>query len=1316
MVGWYPLDESTGPNYADIAANPAPVSGLAGANPGKVLGSQFISNQLATAGSPAKYNFGQGDFSIDFWTHVLGTNGTFISKTTTSGNPQGFSLGLQNGQLRLLIGDGSSANASSWTGTKLIPGSTFQHVVVTVSRSSGVMFYVNGVVDTISGPASVPSGSISNTEPLRFGSLTELYLDEVEIFNRVLTATEAQTLFLADSLGKCKTGPCPDAPTDSAASYALESATDPIVDQKNGLNGSVETILFLSNYTPGGTLKSVAGKSGNGVLFPNKVTPSGSFPLSPAVILLPNSTKFDSINNGLTVFSYVKLDPGQDVTAELTIFGRHGNSRSKVVSGSPANANYSLQLYSIDSNGNRIPQGPAPAGTRAQLEFFIDDGLQPGNGYYPWVSNLTFNFDSQWHCVGISVQRTTGGGANLTFFVDGKTQTISIHDLGPLDTNGTTWLGWNGFTPSNYDTHFIGSLDEVQFFARDLSASELNGLCNCGSTQPTTTFPVTVNTNPPNIGATVGLTPSTPGTATNVYFATVAAGNYAVTVAPTTITNGAGDTQYRFKTANSWSLNGTPNPVWTNASQPVNIAAAGTYTANFDTYYKVAINLNGCLNQNTVGIPASGGSTFVLAGSSFNTSIAAPSGTSIQTATLNGVPQQPGGNGNVVINVNPVNGPVTVATSCTANVNITVETNPKPLPIGLAFTLAGSSSIAGSYTNSKTYSAAPNAIGYSHATTSPQVVNGIQYTFQNWTPSPSGNPTSLVQTIPNIPASPITYTANFTVTGYVVTVVDNCGSANVGPASLAISTNPLIFPPGSSLVASGTAGSGQVFQNIVVSSGGGGAPVTYTTNPANIGALNGPITVTVNCATAPGINITVQTNPQPSPTGLSFTLAGNTSVNGTYTNSRTYTAPQNATGFSHATTSPQVVNGTQYTFQNWTPSPSGNPTSLAQTIPNIPASSTTYTANFQVTGYVVTVVNNCGSANVGPASLAISTNPLIFPPGSSLVASGTAGSGQAFQNIVVSFGGGGAPVTFTTNPANIGALNGPITVTVNCGQATTVTHTVTTNPTGQALKVQIDSGALQTAPQSAAWLPGSAHTLTSPSPQVNTGGDTQYSLTGWTSTASVTSGGSVAAAPSTPATYTANFQVSGYKLTVGMSTNGCATYTPNPAVPASGFYAPSTVVLLAVSAASGYAISSVTGATFANGVYSVTMSAPQTVTINCLANATVLASLGNGSVGGNIILSLNNTSANTAVNLTITGISVNTPNPNGIVWDQGVVGAPNLTLPWVLGNLSDNTGTARNLGFKATSGTINAAFSFTVTYKADNMAPVSTVINVPFPR
>ena len=94
---------------------------------------------------------------------------------------------------------------------------TWQHIAVTVSRISpgNITFYLNGsVIGT--GDARERPGSLGSNGSLRVGAGTvdatdsfQGSIDELEIFNRVLMATEITAIYNARTFGKCKpTPPC----------------------------------------------------------------------------------------------------------------------------------------------------------------------------------------------------------------------------------------------------------------------------------------------------------------------------------------------------------------------------------------------------------------------------------------------------------------------------------------------------------------------------------------------------------------------------------------------------------------------------------------------------------------------------------------------------------------------------------------------------------------------------------------------------------------------------------------------------------------------------------------------------------------------------------------------------------------------------------------------------------------------------------------------------------------------------------------------------------------------------------------------------
>lgn len=194
----------------------------------------------------------------------------------------------------------------------------------------------------------------------------------------------------------------------------------------------------------------------------------------------------------------------------------------------------------------------------------------------------------------------------------------------------------------------------------------------------------------------------------------------------------------------------------------------------------------------------------------------------------------------------------------------------------------------------------------------------------------------------------------------------------------------------------------------------------------------------------------------------------------------------------------------------------------------------------------------------------------------------------------------------------VGDLDGPVTGSttvirmdkprrIGARYAVGGSHTVTTVPTG--LSVNVD-GTVFPAPVAVTWDAGSMHTLTAVTPQV-VNDNTQYTFTTW-SPGGQTTPAITTAAPATPATYTANYAVSGYRLrlTVQASGGGPAagcTGSLTPPLPAGGFYAPNAAVTVRVTAVNLWTFASITGTipTTTNQQVTVKMNQPHTLVATC---------------------------------------------------------------------------------------------------------------------
>ena len=249
MVGWWALDEQPGaglihdlagvPNHGtprDYNGNagvitatitgsaPVPVTGPPLSLPsGAVAGALYFYDPYIDVPDQAELDFGSGDFTLDAWVWPPPPTGAgtgispIIDKLDLAGQSGYAFYLLHNGGgpynvPTVRIGTGAFTTLSA--NVSLTPG-MWNHVAVTVNRSlpSGVTFYVNGIA---AGSGAPPAGTTDNAQPLWIGrsrlsppvGFAEVALDEIEIFNRVLTPLEIQTLATAGAGGKCKPPIC----------------------------------------------------------------------------------------------------------------------------------------------------------------------------------------------------------------------------------------------------------------------------------------------------------------------------------------------------------------------------------------------------------------------------------------------------------------------------------------------------------------------------------------------------------------------------------------------------------------------------------------------------------------------------------------------------------------------------------------------------------------------------------------------------------------------------------------------------------------------------------------------------------------------------------------------------------------------------------------------------------------------------------------------------------------------------------------------------------------------------------------------------
>jgi hypothetical protein len=135
--------------------------------------------------------------------------GTFISKGDNSSGGHGWSLGTDalNGRIKFSVMGYTGTDLSAPTVNNALTAGTWNHVVATWdggSATSGVHIYVNGVEVALLGPSAGGTGPQTDAgSPIQIGANTggggngyfSGQIDEVRVYNRVLSARDVSTLY-----------------------------------------------------------------------------------------------------------------------------------------------------------------------------------------------------------------------------------------------------------------------------------------------------------------------------------------------------------------------------------------------------------------------------------------------------------------------------------------------------------------------------------------------------------------------------------------------------------------------------------------------------------------------------------------------------------------------------------------------------------------------------------------------------------------------------------------------------------------------------------------------------------------------------------------------------------------------------------------------------------------------------------------------------------------------------------------------------------------------------------------------------------------
>lgn len=145
-------------------------------------------------------------FSVSFWFTITATNNNniFFKGDIAEGAESGHSILVNNGKLRIILGDGQSVT-KEFDATTALNTNTWYHLVLTVNTINDVSIYLNSVkyntqMSVFGNPAVFAfKNSAAQVQGLFGGKtpypLTDGKMDDFRLYNRAISAAEVTALY-----------------------------------------------------------------------------------------------------------------------------------------------------------------------------------------------------------------------------------------------------------------------------------------------------------------------------------------------------------------------------------------------------------------------------------------------------------------------------------------------------------------------------------------------------------------------------------------------------------------------------------------------------------------------------------------------------------------------------------------------------------------------------------------------------------------------------------------------------------------------------------------------------------------------------------------------------------------------------------------------------------------------------------------------------------------------------------------------------------------------------------------------------------------
>jgi CSLREA domain-containing protein len=443
MVAWYPgdgnADDIQGPTFES-----GTLQGAATFSAGKV------NQAFAFDGADTSYVEVPDSASLDsttgtwnFWIKTTQTAGGgnpigIMSKANSVASLSGATVFTSTGTISVTFKDDTSGSGHEWNvdGTRIINDGQWHHVAITFQAGGTANLYTDGTPD-----GNAPIGNFTlGAFPLRLARNTDTFwqafngqLDEVDVFNVELSASDVANIYNASFAGKCRT--CTAPPTN-------------MVSWWDG-SGAGTTANDIAGSNPG-TLQ-------NGATFaPGQVGQGFSF---------------DGVDDQIQIAHNANQNTGAQITVDAWI---HPTAFA------PLNSNPSIINKRTAANAEGYTFEVNNAGNGLYFEITTSNGVFSATA----ANALTLNI---WQHVA-----ATYDGANLKIFLNGN-QVASNTGTGTINAvTSDLVIGRN----IALGTSFTGQIDEVELFNRALSQTEIATIADAGSTGKCHTSTVTVAVSP----------------------------------------------------------------------------------------------------------------------------------------------------------------------------------------------------------------------------------------------------------------------------------------------------------------------------------------------------------------------------------------------------------------------------------------------------------------------------------------------------------------------------------------------------------------------------------------------------------------------------------------------------------------------------------------------------------------------------------------------------------------------------------------------------------------------------------------------------